>query len=130
MNKLCRGVASTKGERSCPMHLTFRISTRLRQARTNRNPRADCHHWSPHRGCRKRFRLLHCGECQGGSWRVIAKSRELGYTGVGLDACVALAEIEMRTGQSTAGRAHLTAIAIEAIGYDLLATEIAIALAW
>ncbi len=38
---------------------------------------------------------------------IIAKSRELGYQGIELDARLALAEIEMKAGQITAGRAHL-----------------------
>ena len=40
---------------------------------------------------------------------IITKSRELGYMGIELDARLALAEIEMKSGQTTAGRAHLAA---------------------
>jgi tetratricopeptide (TPR) repeat protein/TolB-like protein len=60
---------------------------------------------------------------------VIAKSRQLGYMGVELDARLALAEIEMKTGQTTAGRAHLTAIEADAKakGYNLVARKVAIA---
>jgi hypothetical protein len=60
---------------------------------------------------------------------VIAKSRELGYMGIELDARRALAEIEIKTGQTTAGRAHLTAIetAAKAKGYNLIARRVAIA---
>jgi eukaryotic-like serine/threonine-protein kinase len=60
---------------------------------------------------------------------VIAQSRKLGYRIVELDARLALAEIEMKTGQTAAGRAHLTAIEAEAkaIGYNLVARKAAIA---
>jgi eukaryotic-like serine/threonine-protein kinase len=60
---------------------------------------------------------------------IIAKSRELGYVGIELDARLALAEIEMKTGQSAAGRAHLTAIEAEAKprGYLLIARKAAMA---
>jgi|HubBroStandDraft_1064217.scaffolds.fasta_scaffold00322_22 DNA-binding winged helix-turn-helix (wHTH) protein/TolB-like protein len=60
---------------------------------------------------------------------IIAKSRALGYLGIELDARLALAEIEMKTGQMTAGRAHLTAIEAEAKakGYNLIARKAAIA---
>jgi eukaryotic-like serine/threonine-protein kinase len=60
---------------------------------------------------------------------IIAKSRELGYQGVELDARLALAEIEMKAGQMTAGRAHLAAIEADAKtkGYNLVARKAAIA---
>ncbi len=58
---------------------------------------------------------------------VIAKSRELGYMGIELDARLALAEIEMKTGQTTEGLAHLTAIEADAKakGYNLIARKAA-----
>jgi eukaryotic-like serine/threonine-protein kinase len=54
---------------------------------------------------------------------IITKSRALGYAGIELDARLALAEIEMRAGQTTAGRAHLAAIEADAKakGYNLIA---------
>jgi eukaryotic-like serine/threonine-protein kinase len=60
---------------------------------------------------------------------VIAKSRTLGYRIVELDARLALAEIEMRSGQTVEGRAHLTAIEAEAkaIGYLLDGRKAAVA---
>jgi DNA-binding winged helix-turn-helix (wHTH) protein/tetratricopeptide (TPR) repeat protein len=60
---------------------------------------------------------------------IIAKSRELGYQGIELDARLALAEIEMKSGQMTAGRAHLAAIAAgaKAKGYILVARKAAVA---
>jgi DNA-binding winged helix-turn-helix (wHTH) protein/tetratricopeptide (TPR) repeat protein len=56
---------------------------------------------------------------------VLAKSRELGYRGVELDARLALAEIEMKAGQTAAGRAHLAAIEADAKskGYNLIARK-------
>jgi eukaryotic-like serine/threonine-protein kinase len=56
---------------------------------------------------------------------IITKSRELGYMGIELDARLALAEIEMKTGQTTAGRAHLSAIEADAKakGYNLIARK-------
>ena len=45
---------------------------------------------------------------------IITKSRELGYQGVEFDARLALAEIEMKTGQTIAGRAHLASIETDA----------------
>jgi DNA-binding winged helix-turn-helix (wHTH) protein/tetratricopeptide (TPR) repeat protein len=58
---------------------------------------------------------------------IIAKSRELGYMGVELDARLALGEIEMKSGQTTAGRAHLTVVEADAKakGYILLARKAA-----
>jgi len=58
---------------------------------------------------------------------IITKSRELGYLGVELDARLALAEIEMKAGQLTAGRAHLAAIEADAKakGYNLVARKAA-----
>jgi hypothetical protein len=58
---------------------------------------------------------------------IFAKSRELGYKGVELDARLALGEIEMKSGQTTAGRAHLTAVEADAKakGYILLARKAA-----
>jgi tetratricopeptide (TPR) repeat protein len=56
---------------------------------------------------------------------IITKSRELGYMGIELDARLALSEIEMKTGQITAGRARLTAIEADAKakGYNLIARK-------
>ena len=45
---------------------------------------------------------------------IITKSRELGYFGIELDARLALAEIEMKSGQMVAGRAHLITIEADA----------------
>jgi len=60
---------------------------------------------------------------------IITKSRELGYMGIELDARLALAEIEMKVGQTTVGREHLTAIEADAKakGYNLIARKAAIA---
>jgi tetratricopeptide (TPR) repeat protein len=60
---------------------------------------------------------------------IIAKSRELGYQGIELDARLALAEIEMKAGQTTAGRVHLTAVEADAKakGYNLIAHKAATA---
>jgi eukaryotic-like serine/threonine-protein kinase len=60
---------------------------------------------------------------------IIAKSRELGYQGIELDARLALAEIEMKAGQMKAGRAHLAAIEADAKakGYNLVARKATIA---
>ena len=60
---------------------------------------------------------------------VIAKSHELGYRIVELDARLALAEIEIKAGQTAEGRAHLAAIAADAkaIGYNLVASKAVIA---
>ena len=53
---------------------------------------------------------------------IVSKSRELGYRGIELDARLALAEIEMKEGQTSAGRAHLAAIEsdAQAKGYHLV----------
>jgi len=58
---------------------------------------------------------------------IITKSRELGYQGIELDARLALAEIEMKAGQTTAGRAHLAAIEADAKakGYILVSRKAA-----
>jgi len=58
---------------------------------------------------------------------IIAKSRESGYRGIELDARLALAEIEMKAGQTAAGRAHLTAIEgdAKAKDYNLVARKAA-----
>jgi eukaryotic-like serine/threonine-protein kinase len=58
---------------------------------------------------------------------IVAKSRELGYQGIELDARLALAEIEMKGGQTAAGRAHLAAIQSDAKakGYQLVARNAA-----
>jgi len=58
---------------------------------------------------------------------IITKSRELGYMGIELDARLALAEIEMKAGQATAGRAHLDAVEADARtkGYNLIARKAA-----
>ena len=60
---------------------------------------------------------------------IITKSRELGYLGVELDARLVLAEIEMKSGQTTVGRAHLAAIETDAKtrGYNLIARKAATA---
>jgi DNA-binding winged helix-turn-helix (wHTH) protein/tetratricopeptide (TPR) repeat protein len=60
---------------------------------------------------------------------IIAKSRELGYQGIELDARLAIAEIEMKAGQLTAGRAHLATIEADAKakGYNLVARKAAVA---
>ena len=60
---------------------------------------------------------------------VITKTRELGYMGIELNARLALAEIEIKTGQVTAGRAHLAAIEMDAKakGYNLVARKAATA---
>ena len=58
---------------------------------------------------------------------VVPKSRELGYRGIELDARLALAEIEVKAGQSAVGRAHLAAIESEAKakGFQLVARKAA-----
>jgi DNA-binding winged helix-turn-helix (wHTH) protein/tetratricopeptide (TPR) repeat protein len=58
---------------------------------------------------------------------IVAKSRELGYRGIELDARLALAEIEMKEGQTAAGRAHLAAIQSDAKakGYHLITRKAA-----
>ena len=58
---------------------------------------------------------------------IVAKSRELGYRCIELDARLALAEIEMKEGQTAAGRAHLAAIEsdAEAKGYHLVTRKAA-----
>jgi eukaryotic-like serine/threonine-protein kinase len=58
---------------------------------------------------------------------VIMKSRELGYFGIELDARLALAEIEMKSGQTAAGRAHLATIEADAKAksYNLIARKAA-----
>ena len=55
------------------------------------------------------------------------ESRELGYRGIELDARLALAEIEMKEGQTAAGRAHLAAIESDANakGYHLVTRKAA-----
>jgi DNA-binding winged helix-turn-helix (wHTH) protein/tetratricopeptide (TPR) repeat protein/TolB-like protein len=60
---------------------------------------------------------------------VIAKSRQLGFIGIELDARLALAEMEMKAGQTAAGRAHLAAIEADAKakGYNLVARKAALA---
>jgi hypothetical protein len=72
---------------------------------------------APQLGLRRRRSLL----------EIIAKSHELGYRLIALDARLALAELEMRAGQTEEGRTHLTAIETEAkaIGYNLLARKAA-----
>jgi len=58
---------------------------------------------------------------------IVAKSRQLGYRGIELDARLALAEIEMKVGQTAAGRAHLAAIEsdADARGYHLITRKAA-----
>jgi tetratricopeptide (TPR) repeat protein len=60
---------------------------------------------------------------------IIAKSHELGYRLIELDARLARAELEMRAGQTAEGRAHLTEIEAEAkaIGYNQVARKAVIA---
>jgi DNA-binding winged helix-turn-helix (wHTH) protein/tetratricopeptide (TPR) repeat protein len=60
---------------------------------------------------------------------IVAKSRELGYQGIELDARLALAQIEMKEGQVSAGRVHLAAIEADAKakGFNLIARKAAIA---
>jgi hypothetical protein len=60
---------------------------------------------------------------------IIAKSRELGYQGIELDARLALATLEMKAGQSDTGRAHLSVIEADAKakGYNLIARKAALA---
>jgi DNA-binding winged helix-turn-helix (wHTH) protein/tetratricopeptide (TPR) repeat protein len=60
---------------------------------------------------------------------IIAKSRELGYEGVELEARLAFAEIETKSGQATAGRAHMAALEADAKakGYLLIARKAALA---
>ncbi len=60
---------------------------------------------------------------------IIAKSRELGFGIIELDARLVLAEIEMKAGQTIAGRAHLTSIEqdAKAKGYNLIAGKAALA---
>jgi hypothetical protein len=60
---------------------------------------------------------------------IITKSRQLGSMGIELDARLAPAEIEMNTGQITAGRTPLTAIEADARakGYNLVARQAAVA---
>jgi tetratricopeptide (TPR) repeat protein/TolB-like protein len=60
---------------------------------------------------------------------IITKSRKLGYMGIELDARLALAEIEMKTGQIAAGRTHLATIEADAKakGYNLIARKAATA---
>jgi DNA-binding winged helix-turn-helix (wHTH) protein/tetratricopeptide (TPR) repeat protein/TolB-like protein len=60
---------------------------------------------------------------------VIARSRELGYQGIELEARLALAGIEMRAEQVAAGRAHLAVIEADAKakGYNLVARKAALA---
>jgi DNA-binding winged helix-turn-helix (wHTH) protein/tetratricopeptide (TPR) repeat protein/TolB-like protein len=56
---------------------------------------------------------------------IITKSRELGYMGIELGARLALAEIEMKSGQVTTGRAHLATLEADAKakGYLLIARK-------
>jgi len=58
---------------------------------------------------------------------IVAKSHELGYRLIELDARFALAELEMKAGRTAEGRAHLTMIEADAkaIGYNLLARKAA-----
>jgi DNA-binding winged helix-turn-helix (wHTH) protein/TolB-like protein len=60
---------------------------------------------------------------------IINKSREMGYQGIELDARLALAEMEMKTGQTTDGRAHLATVESDAKGkgYNLIARKAALA---
>jgi DNA-binding winged helix-turn-helix (wHTH) protein/tetratricopeptide (TPR) repeat protein len=60
---------------------------------------------------------------------VIAKSQELGYSQAEFDARLALAELEIKAGQTAEGRAHLKAIEADARakGYNLVARKAVIA---
>ena len=60
---------------------------------------------------------------------VVAQSHRLGYALVELDARLALAELEMKAGQTAEGRAHLTAVEADAKakGYNLVARQAVIA---
>jgi DNA-binding winged helix-turn-helix (wHTH) protein/tetratricopeptide (TPR) repeat protein len=60
---------------------------------------------------------------------ILTKSQELGYKGIELDARLALADIEMKAGQTISGRAHLAAIEADAKGkgYNLVARKAALA---
>jgi eukaryotic-like serine/threonine-protein kinase len=60
---------------------------------------------------------------------IITKSRALGFAGVELDARLALAELEMKTGHAAVGRAQLAAIVADAKakGYNLVARKAAAA---
>jgi eukaryotic-like serine/threonine-protein kinase len=60
---------------------------------------------------------------------VITKSQQLGFMAIELDARLALAEIEMKAGQITAGREHLAAVEADAKakGYNLVARKAATA---
>jgi len=60
---------------------------------------------------------------------IVVKSQERGYREIELDARLALAEIELKAGQTTAGRAHLAAIEADAKaqGYLLIARKAAVA---
>jgi hypothetical protein len=56
---------------------------------------------------------------------IVTKSRDLGYMGIELDARLALAEIEKKTGQSITARAQMTAIGTDATakGYNRITRE-------
>src|SRR5580704_11004034 len=58
---------------------------------------------------------------------IITNSRQLGYQGIELDARLALAELEMKAGQTAAARAHLAAIEADAKakGYILVSRKAA-----
>jgi DNA-binding winged helix-turn-helix (wHTH) protein/TolB-like protein/Flp pilus assembly protein TadD len=58
---------------------------------------------------------------------IITKSRALGFVGVEFDARLALAKLEMKTGQAAAGLAHLAAIEADAKakGYNLIVRKTA-----
>ena len=60
---------------------------------------------------------------------IVTKSREMGYQGIELDARLALAEIEIKAGQISAGHAHLAAIEADAKtkGYNLVARKAVLA---
>ena len=60
---------------------------------------------------------------------IITKSREMGYMGIEFDARLALGEIEVKLGQTMAGRAHLAALETDAKskGYNLIARKAAAA---
>jgi hypothetical protein len=90
----------------------------------HRDHRGACRNW------RRKHLPLRCGECDTQELAVIiAKSRELGYEEIELDARQALAEIEIKVGQMAAERTHLATIEADARakGYILVARKAAIA---
>ena len=60
---------------------------------------------------------------------IIGQSQQLGYQLIDFDARLALAEFEMRAGQTAEGRTHLTAVDVDARakGFNLVARKAVIA---